>query len=150
MKRFFVKLWSLAIGLVDLLTGIMLVVVPMWTLDRMRVPLNTDVEGIAYMSWVGVFVGCIGLSYLLGLWKDSGIEMGTVWRLTSIIRMAVAVFVVVAIVLRRLDGAWALVGVTDAVIAVVQIFAVRKGWLDPKPLETPAPAPAENPEKSTE
>ena len=142
MKRFFVKLWSLAIGLVDLITGIMLVAVPMWTLDRMRVPLNTDAEGIAYMSWVGVFVGCVGLSYLLALWKDSGIEMGTVWRLTSIIRMAVAVFVVVAIVLRRLDGAWALVGVTDAVIAVVQIFAIRKGWLNPQTLE--------NPEKSTE
>jgi len=131
MKRLVVKLWSLAVGLIDFFTGCMLVVVPMWTLGRMGVPEPMG-EAVGYMSWIGVFVGMVGLSYLLGLWKGSGVEMGTVWRLTALFRVAVAVFVGVAIVLRRLDGAWALVGVTDAVIAAVQIFGIQRGWLDPK------------------
>lgn len=128
MNNRLATLWSLGVGGMDFFTGCLLVVAPAWTLGQMRVPLPGD-EALPFLSWIGVFVGCVGASYWLGLWKRSGIALVMVWRLTAWFRAAVAVFVAVSIAGGRLDGAWWLVGVTDAVIAVVQWFGLRRKWL---------------------
>ena len=128
MNRRVVMLWSVAVGMMDLVTGCLLVVAPAWTLVQMRVPVPND-QALPFLSWIGVFVGMVGASYFLGLWRRSGISLVMVWRLTAWFRAAVAVFVFASISTGRLDGAWFLVGVTDVVIAVVQWIGLRRQWI---------------------
>ena len=128
MNRRVVVLWSVAVGAMDFVTGCLLVAAPAWTLVQMRVPVPGD-EALPFLSWIGVFVGMVGASYLLGLLRRSGISLVMVWRLTAWFRAAVAVFVFVSIATGRLDAAWWLVGVTDVVIAVVQSIGLRRKWI---------------------
>ena len=120
--------WSMAVGGMDLLTGCLLVAAPAWTLKQMRVPVPGG-EALPFLSWMGVFVGMVGASYLLGLWRRSGIALVMVWRLTAWFRAAVAVFVAASVASGRLDPAWWLVAATDAVIAVVQWPGLRRRWI---------------------
>jgi len=128
MNRRVVVLWSVAVGAMDLVTGCLLVAAPAWTLVLMRVPVPGD-EALPFLSWIGVFVGMVGASYLLGLLRRSGISLVMVWRLTAWFRAAVAVFVFASVVTGWLDSAWWLVGMTDVVIAVVQWIGLRRQWI---------------------
>jgi hypothetical protein len=128
MNRRVVVLWSVAVGAMDFVTGCLLVTAPAGTLVLMRVPVPGE-EALPFLSWVGVFVGMVGASYLLGLWRRSGISLAMVWHLTAWFRAAVAVFVFASISTGRLDAEWWLVGLTDMVIAVVQWVGLRRQWM---------------------
>ena len=121
----FLKLWSLAVGTMDACTGLMLVVGPGLTLRLMSVP-AVGTEAMPFLSWMGVFIAGIGLSYALVLRGDR--EGQTVWIFTSLVRLLVALFLTVKILSGSLSTAWVLVAATDAVVAAVQLIVIRAGW----------------------
>ena len=120
---------SLLAGGGDLASGLLLVLAPHATLQLMRVP---PVGDLVWVQFVGVFVGCVGLSYLLGLvaWKTthSSSELRTVWKLTAIFRLAVASFVIAEIGFGRLDPAWSSVPCVDVFWACVQFTLLTRGF----------------------
>ena len=124
-KKKFLMGWSIGVGAMDGLTGLLLVVVPGLVLKLIGVvPVSAD--ALVYLSWMGVFVGGVGLSYAIavGDWR-----MGkAVWMVTALVRVLVAVFVAWRIVDGSLAGAWVTVALTDLVVAVVQMAVVRAGW----------------------
>ncbi len=95
----------------------------------MRVP---PVSDSVWVQFVGVFVGCVGLSYLLGLivWRmtRSSRELRTVWGLTAIFRLAAASFVITEIVLGRFDPAWISVPCIDLFWAGIQLTILTRSF----------------------
>lgn len=122
----FLKFWSLAVGAMDAVTGLALIIAPMEVLELLQIPpLSADAQ--VFVSWIGVFVLAVGLSYGLALLprRRSG---ETVWMITAWVRLMVALFLTVKILDQSLPLAWAAVGLTDGVVALVQIVILRAGW----------------------
>lgn len=120
-----IKFWSVAVGSMDAVTGLLLVFFPSLVLGLLRIdPPSPD--ALVFLSWMGVFICGVGLSYGLALGRRSSGE--TVWAFTALIRAMVAVFLTVRIIHGSLAPAWALVGVSDALVAAVQIGILRAGW----------------------
>ena len=122
----FLKLWSLAAGVMDAVTGLMLVIVPGLVLSLLRIG-EPPPEAMIYLRWIGVFVMSVGLSY--------GIALGgcarrgeTVWCFTALVRGCVAVFLMVQIAGGWMAPAWAVVAMSDGAVAVVQLAILRLGW----------------------
>jgi hypothetical protein len=121
----FLKFWSVAVGSMDAVTGLLLVFFPSLVLGLLRIdPPSPD--ALVFLSWMGVFICGVGLSYGLALGRRSRGE--TVWAFTALIRGMVAVFLTVRIINGSLAPAWAVVGASDAFVAVVQIAILRAGW----------------------
>ncbi|MEY3898051.1 MAG: hypothetical protein RLZZ214_3572 [Verrucomicrobiota bacterium] len=126
MKKIkFLKFWSVAVGVMDAVTGLLLIFVPALVLGMLRIE-RPSPEALVFLSWIGVFVCGVGLSYGLALGKRSHGE--AVWIFTALIRSLVAVFLVVRIVHGSLSPAWTAVAVSDALVAIVQIVVLRAGW----------------------
>lgn len=124
-KLIFLKFWSVAVGSMDAATGLLLIFVPALVLGMLGItPPSPD--ALVFLSWIGVFVCGVGLSYGLALGKPSRGE--TVWVFTALIRSMVAVFLTVRIINGTLAPAWMVVGISDAFVAVVQIVILRAGW----------------------
>ena len=121
----FLRLWSLAVGSMDASTGLMLIFAPALTLRLMQVP-EVEPSSLVFLSWMGVFIGSVGLSYT---WVLKGCrEAETVWVFTALVRTAVACFLVVKITAGDLPPAWLLVAATDAIVAFGQWAILRAGW----------------------
>ena len=121
----FLRFWSVAVGSMDAITGLLLVFFPSLVLGLLNIaPPSTD--ALVFLSWMGVFICGVGLSYGLALGRRSRGE--TVWVFTALIRAMVAVFLTVKIINGSLASAWAVVGASDAFVAVVQIVILRAGW----------------------
>jgi hypothetical protein len=126
MKRIpFLYLWSLVMGVMDACTGILLATVPDLTLALMRVP-PVHSTALVFISWMGVFITGVGLSY--GLVFRGHREGETVWIFTAVVRTLVTLFVAERIASGGLPSAWALVAVADGVVAAVQWALVAAGW----------------------
>jgi hypothetical protein len=125
-KTNFLKIWSVVVGAMDALTGILLIIAPAAVLGLLQIePPSPD--ALVFLSWIGVFVMAVGLSYGLALGKHRG-RGEAVWLFTSLVRMLVAVFLTVMIVRGSLASAWAMVALSDGVVAAVQMVVLRKGW----------------------
>lgn len=126
MKKIqFLKFWSMAVGSMDAVTGLLLIFVPALVLGLLGIaPPSPD--AMVFLSWMGVFVCGVGLSYGLALGRRTRGE--TVWMFTALIRAMVAAFLIVRIVHGSLAPAWAAVAVSDALVAIVQIVILRAGW----------------------
>jgi hypothetical protein len=125
-KTNFLKMWSVVVGAMDALTGMLLIIAPAAALGLLQIePPSPD--ALVFLSWIGVFVMAVGLSYGLALGKHRG-RGETVWLFTSLVRMLVAVFLTVMIVRGSLASAWAVVALSDGAVAVVQMVVLRKGW----------------------
>jgi hypothetical protein len=121
----FLRFWSVAVGSMDAVTGLLLMFFPSLVLGLLKIdPPSPD--ALVFLSWMGVFVCGVGLSYGLSLGRRSRGE--TVWAFTALIRAMVAVFLTVKIINGSLAPAWAVVGASDAFVAVVQIVILRAGW----------------------
>jgi hypothetical protein len=116
---------SLAVGAMDASTGLMLIFAPALTLRLMQVPAVTP-ESSVFLSWMGVFIASIGLSY--GLVLKGTREAEAVWSFTAIVRLSVACFVTSRIIMGDLPMAWVLVAMTDGIIAMGQWLVLRAGW----------------------
>lgn len=121
----FLRFWSLAVGAMDAITGLLLIVAPGLVLGVLGIA-KPSPDALVFLSWMGVFICGVGLSYGLALGRRSRGE--TVWVFTALIRAMVAVFLTVKIMQGSLAPAWAVVGVSDALVAVVQITILRAGW----------------------
>lgn len=121
------KLFQWAVGACDASTGVLLVFAPVWTLHLMgmkNIPNPADI-----ISFVGIFVMAVGVSYFLVNREDvSGWKMQ--WKVTSLVRLSVACFLTWKILGANWEMLWATVLLTDLVIAGIQIFGLKNGWLD--------------------
>lgn len=122
----FLKLWSIAVGAMDAVTGLLLVFYPASVLAMLKIE-PPSADALVFLSWIGVFVMAVGLSYGLALGKRRS-RGETVWMVTSIVRILVAVFLTFRIIGESMAMAWILVAVADCVVALVQIAVLRAGW----------------------
>jgi hypothetical protein len=125
MSRWMTRLCLVA-GSADALTGALLLASPALTLGLMGI--GTVPAEPVFLRFVGVFVGAVGLSYLLPFAGDPArraTRLRTVLEVTALVRACVAVFVALAIASGSLALAWASVAVTDAALALVQISMLR-------------------------
>ena len=121
----FLKFWSIAVGSMDALTGLMLIADPAGVLRLLGIP-SPSPDALVFLSWIGVFVMAVGLSYGLALNRRGRGE--AVWMITSGVRMMVAVFLTFRILDNSLENPWVLVAVSDTAVAIVQIAILRAGW----------------------
>lgn len=111
-------------------TGLLLVAAPALVLRLLRIAPAGD---LTYLRFVGVFVGCVGLAYLypwlLGGRRRAG-RMAAVLEMTAGVRLAVALFLGLAVAGSRLALPWITVGIYDAVLAIAQLALLHRGFGD--------------------
>jgi len=127
ISRSAVRLYALAAGLSDGVTGLLIVISPGLALSLMQI---AEVpEEVIYLRFVGVFVGAIGLSYFLPFLSaepEAGdARLGSVFAVTGLMRLCVAAFVLSSVLAGALVVGWLLVFVTDLSLALLQIFFLR-------------------------
>lgn len=122
----FLKFWSVAVGAMDALTGLLLVTAPGSVLRLLGIE-PPSADALVFLSWIGIFVMSVGLSYGLALGNHRG-RGEAVWAFTGLVRMLVAVFLAGRIIGGSLDAAWGVVALSDLSVAVVQLVVLRKGW----------------------
>jgi hypothetical protein len=125
-KTRFLKFWSVAVGSMDALTGLLLIFAPGLVLRLLKIA-EPSPDAMVFLSWIGVFVMAVGLSYGLALGKRRGAGEA-VWMFTSLVRILVAVFLIIRITQGDMAPAWALVAFSDGMVALVQMMILRKGW----------------------
>lgn len=121
----FLRFWSVAVGSMDAVTGLLLIFVPALVLRLMKIETPSP-DALVFVSWIGVFVTAVGLSYAMALGGRTRGE--TVWAFTALVRILVAVFLVVRILDGTMNRSWALVGASDGIVGVLQIVILRAGW----------------------
>jgi hypothetical protein len=122
----FLKFWSMAVGAMDAVTGMLLILAPELVLRLLRIE-SPSPDAMVYLSWVGVFVMAVGLSYGLALGGRRS-RGEAVWMFTALVRILVAVFLATKITAGFMAPAWAAVAFSDGMVALVQIAILRKGW----------------------
>jgi hypothetical protein len=125
-RLMFLKFWSVAVGSMDALTGLLLVIAPGFVLQLLGIAAPSP-DAMVFLSWIGIFVMAVGLSYGFALGKHRG-RGETVWAFTALVRILVAGFLTLKIAGGSLESAWAVVALSDFVVAVVQIVILRKAW----------------------
>jgi hypothetical protein len=83
-------------------------------------------DALLFLSWIGVFVMAVGLSYAGALGKRCRGE--TVWAFTAMVRIMVAGFIVSRVSGGSMPPQWILVAVSDGVIGIAQVIFLRVGW----------------------
>ena len=115
------------IGAMDACTGILLVIAPVWTLHLMgmqNIPTPADI-----ISFVGVFVMAVGISYFLTSDRDlPGWKMQ--WKVTALVRLSVGCFLAWKIFGQGWEIRWVSVLLTDFSVAIFQLVGLKKGWLN--------------------
>ncbi len=118
-------------GASDTLTGALLYVAPLFTLQLMGVRAVEDAS--AYISYIGAFVLAVGLSGLYGAYVVScrlqPERLEVVWLLTAFSRAAVAIYVAKAVLLGALDPAWMSVAAFDGFCVLVQGVGLKRNWI---------------------
>ena len=117
--------WSVAVGAMDAVTGLLLVVAPALVLKLLGIAAPSP-DALVFLSWMGVFVAGVGLSY--GFVVGDPRRGPTVWMITSLVRILVGIFVLWRIADGSLVPLWAAVAVTDLVVAGGQLAMLRAGW----------------------
>lgn len=116
-------LFCLLAGGGDALTGLLLIAAPVLVLHFLG--LNRPAGNLAFVRFVGVFVGCVGLAYLYPWLLFDGERRKqriiSSLEITAGVRLAVALFLGVAVASSQLDLPWVLVGTYDALLASTQI-----------------------------
>lgn len=125
-KTSILKFWSVAVGSMDGVTGLLLIFTPELVLRLLRIEALSP-DAMIFLSWIGVFVMAVGLSYGLALGKRRGAGEA-VWMFTALVRILVAVFLVIQITIGEMAPSWALVAFSDGLVAMVQMVILRKGW----------------------
>ena len=114
----------------DAATGLLLVSAPALVLRLLGIA-HADGESLVFLRFVGVFVGCVGLAYFYPwLMRDRLRRAGRVvaaFEITAGFRLAVALFLGVAVAAGALDLPWVTVGVYDAVVGLVQLGLLARG-----------------------
>jgi multisubunit Na+/H+ antiporter MnhB subunit len=122
-------LFCLLAGGGDAVTGLLLVAAPSLVLHLLG--LRSPDGDLILLRFVGVFVGCVGLAYLYPWFLQRNRERRIVSALeiTAGVRLAVALFLGVAVATDQLALPWAAVGTYDAVVALIQLGLLIFGGL---------------------
>jgi hypothetical protein len=124
-RKLILKGWSISVGSMDALTGLLLILQPRLVLKLLDIR-EISTGSCVFLSWIGVFVFAVGLSYGFAL---GGRERGEfVWIYTALTRMLVAIFLTVHILDGSLSRAWGWVALSDASVAGVQWAILRAKW----------------------
>ena len=120
-------------GLCDSLTGLLLVFAPAWTFSLMR--LRIEPTPIAFARFIGIFVMCIGLTYLwaLAAWPlrlGFNARWQAQWWVTAFVRSGVALLLGLQVATGAMEHGWLAVILTDATLASIQWTGLARGWLD--------------------
>jgi|GEM_PF-1538901 len=120
-----VKIWSVLMGLVNLLVGILLLACPAAFAAILGLaPAAPDVP--ALLSGVGVLVGGMGLSYFVVLWPFKGGRI--VWYVTSLLYGMTSAAIVWTLEMDCLPANCLLVALLGFLLALVQVAVLRAGW----------------------
>ena len=129
MKEPGARLFCAIAGGGDAVTGLLLVSAPALALRLLGIPHPGG--DLIFMRFVGVFVGCVGLSYLYPWLLRDGLRRArrvvTVFEITAGFRLAVALFLGIAVAAGSLELPWMTVGVYDAIVALAQIALLVRG-----------------------
>ena len=130
--RTMLLLYQWLAGCCDSATGLLLVFAPALALRLMG--LTIVPQPLALLSYVGVFVLAVGLSYLwIALegppeWANRA-RWRTQWQITALVRTLVAIFVLAQVASGGLELRWLSVAATDGCFAAIQWIGLGNGWL---------------------
>lgn len=124
----FAKNYNLFAGTLDSLTGVALIFKPILILYFMG--LEEPTENGIFLKFVGVFVLSTGASYFIpNFYKMLGVPYNllsfVILVVTSITRVLISSFVFSKIFLGELPLPWVIVGLSDLLLAVYQIYLLR-------------------------
>jgi len=128
-SRFLVILFvSFLAGLGDALAGVSLLAVPDWTLSFFQ---TTPPMKMIFIRYLGVFVGMVGVTYFYGLitsWRRGEWQtMRTVWEISALFRIAVAIFLSFSVGFEYLPFNWTIVVGVDLAWATIQTTLILRG-----------------------
>jgi len=121
----FLYLWSVGVGAMDAATGLLLIFAPARVLKMLFIAAPPQ-EAWVFLSWMGVFITGVGLSY--GYVFKGAREAEVAWRITAKIRLLVGAFLCWKICTGDLAPAWVLVACTDLAVAAGQMIFLKLGW----------------------
>lgn len=131
MKNPIILAYHLIAGLSDTCTGALLIVAPAFTLRTMQ--LETPLDALPFLSFIGAFVLAVGLAYLYGasLVRRGGCSsrLEAVWLVTAIIRASVATFVTSSVIGGAIPSGWLTIAYFDGACVLIQAIGLRRGWL---------------------
>ncbi len=124
MKSRVTIIFSILIGLCDSITGLLLMISPVFTLTLMQIK-EVPAE-IVYMKFIGAFVFSVGSLYLIAIVstiRNNSLEaLRNVWLSTAWIRLVIFSFTIIQIVFGNLEITWISVSLTDLSIGVFQLY----------------------------
>jgi len=130
LSRTVLLAYQLLTGISDTCTGALLIIAPALALGLMHV--DVPVDSLIYVSYIGSFVLAVGLCCLYGarlvIRRDPRGQLATVWLLTALIRLSVAVFVAVQISTGSLAPRWISVAGFDGLCFLIQAVGLQKNW----------------------
>lgn len=112
----------------DVATGLLLVAAPALVLRLLG--LERPAADLALLRFVGVFVACVGVAYLhpwLRRRSARQLRLLAALEMTAGIRLAVALFLGIAVASSILEIPWLRVGFYDAAVALAQIGLLARG-----------------------
>ena len=113
----------------DAATGLLLLAAPRLVLRLLGIPHPGG--DLVFLRFVGVFVGCVGLSCLYPLFLRDRLRRArrvvAAVEMTAMFRLAVALFLGVTVAAGALELPWLTVGVYDAIVALAQIGLLARG-----------------------
>lgn len=116
---------ALAAGLMDLSTGLGLVLLPALTLKLMLVAVPGP-EALVFVRFVGAFVAAVGASYLWAL--NCPVErLRPVLGATMLFRLSAGSYTLVAVCLGTLSPAWLTVTAADFSLVALQSWLLSRG-----------------------
>lgn len=116
---------ALAAGAMDAATGAGLMLLPAWTLQRMGIT-PPGAEALGFVRFVGVFVGAVGMCYLVAWWRGGDRPLRAVFDFTRLFRVGAGVFTGVMVVAAGWPPAWLAVTAADLALVVVQSVVLAK------------------------
>ncbi len=131
--RQWLSLYQYCAGLCDAGTGLLLVGFPSFTFHLLG--FNVVPQPIVFARFPGVFVLAVGLTYLWTVtrWplnEHTAVVWITQWKITALIRMLVAALIVWHLMAQAIESRWMTVGITDGILATVQIIGLEQGWIE--------------------
>ena len=110
----------------DLATGLALVSAPDLVLAGLGLPAGGET---VYLRFIGVFVGCVGAAYLYPLLlaserREERLRAALEW--TAGVRLAVALFLAVAVAGGQLGWPWLGIGAYDLTCALIQVAGMTR------------------------
>ena len=112
-------MWSAAVGLMDLCTGLVLIFAPALVFSVFG--MSVDEAAMDFVNWVGAFVFAVGLSYAWALSRES---LPIVWKITGLVRSVIAVFLIGKVLAGSMPVNWLGVAVCDGFVAVAQFVVL--------------------------